>query len=145
MVWYQVWGPIIRLYTLPLGHWTCSFVYHFHGEHTVLQPFRRIELIVHIAISVLSGTHFHLSQVTHWRVKCLAQAQTSKQCPKKHYFYLTFLHQAGFEIAWQTATLAKLHTLTIAPRPSPSSEVSMYFRSFLILISFKCLRGYICS
>ena len=46
------------------------------GEHTVLQPFRRIELIVHIAISVLPGTHFHLSQVKHLRVKCLAQGHT---------------------------------------------------------------------
>ena len=27
------------------------------GEHTAQQPFRRIELIVHIAISVLPGTH----------------------------------------------------------------------------------------
>ena len=44
-----------------------------HGEHTVLQPFRRIELIIHIAISVLPGTHVHLSQVKHLRVKCLAQ------------------------------------------------------------------------
>ena len=34
-----------------------------HGEHTVLQPFRRIELIIHIVIGVLTGmpTHFHLS------------------------------------------------------------------------------------
>ena len=29
-----------------------------HGEHTILRPFRRIELIIHIAISVLPGTHF---------------------------------------------------------------------------------------
>ena len=48
----------------------------FHGEHTVLQPFRRIELIVHTAISVLPGTHFHLSQVKLLRVKCLAQGHT---------------------------------------------------------------------
>ena len=47
--------------------------FQFPGEHTVLQPFRRIELIVHIAISVLPGTHFHLSQVKHLRVKSLAQ------------------------------------------------------------------------
>ena len=45
--------------------------FQLHGEHTVLQPFRRIELIVHIAISVLPATHFHLSQVKHLRVKCL--------------------------------------------------------------------------
>ena len=46
------------------------------GEHTVLQLFRRIELIIHIAISVLPGTYFHLSQVKHLRVKCLAQGHT---------------------------------------------------------------------
>ena len=47
-----------------------------HGEHTVLQSFRRIELIIHIAISVLHvlpGTHFHLSQVKPLRIKCPAQ------------------------------------------------------------------------
>ena len=51
---------------------------HFQlpGEHTVLQPFQRIELIEHIAISVLPGTHFHLSQVNHLRVKCLAKEHT---------------------------------------------------------------------
>ena len=27
-----------------------------HEEHTVLQPFRRIKLIIHIAIYVLPGT-----------------------------------------------------------------------------------------
>ena len=31
------------------------------------------QLIVHIATSVLSGTHLHLSQMKHGRVKCLAQ------------------------------------------------------------------------
>ena len=38
-----------------------------HGVHTALQPFRRIILIVHIAISVPPGTHLHLSQVKHVR------------------------------------------------------------------------------
>ena len=42
-------------------------------ESIPLQPFRRIELIIPIAISVLPGTHFHLSQVKHLRVKCLTQ------------------------------------------------------------------------
>ena len=28
------------------------------GEHIIWRPFRLIELIVHIAISVLRGTHF---------------------------------------------------------------------------------------
>ena len=35
-------------------------------------------IIIHIAISVLSGTHFHLSQVKHLRVKCLAQGHNIK-------------------------------------------------------------------
>ena len=45
--------------------------FQLSGEHKILQPFRRIELIVHIAISVLTGTHFH--QVNYLRVKCLVQ------------------------------------------------------------------------
>ena len=63
--------------TLHLTPWSLDLFirepFQLHREHTVLQPFRRIELIVHIAISVLPGTHFHLSQVKHLRVKCLAQ------------------------------------------------------------------------
>ena len=51
--------------------------FQLHGEQTVLQPFRRIELIVHIVISVLPGTYFHLSQVKHLREKCLAQGHNS--------------------------------------------------------------------
>ena len=50
--------------------------FHLRAEHTVLQPFRRIELIVHIVISVLPDTHFHLNQVKYLRVKCLAQEHT---------------------------------------------------------------------
>ena len=45
--------------------------FQLSGEHKILQPFRRTELIVHIAISVLPGTHFY--QVKHLRVKCLVQ------------------------------------------------------------------------
>ena len=56
--------------------------FQLHGENTVLQPFRHIKLIVHIAISVLSGTKFHLSQVKHLRVKCLAQGHTIETMPK---------------------------------------------------------------
>ena len=37
-------------------------------EYTVLH-FRRIELIVHIAISVLPYTHLHLSHMKHVKVK----------------------------------------------------------------------------
>ena len=49
-----------------------------HGEPTVLQPFQRIELIIHIAISVLPGTHFHLSQVKHFRVNALPKETMSQ-------------------------------------------------------------------
>ena len=63
--------------TLHLTPWSLDLFFcvpfQLHREHTVPQPFRRIELIVHIAISVLPGTHFHRSQVKHLRVKCLAQ------------------------------------------------------------------------
>ena len=52
-----------------------------HGEHTVLQPFRRIELIIHIAISVLTCTHFHLSQVKHFRVNALSKALSGNPAP----------------------------------------------------------------
>ena len=54
--------------------------FQVHGEHTVLQPFRRIELIVHIAISVLPGTHFHLIQVN--PLSAIPKDTTLKQCPK---------------------------------------------------------------
>ena len=74
----QVYSLISSLKTYhPTLHLTLDLFirvpFQLYGEHTVLQPFRRIELIVHIAISVLPGTHFHLSQVKHLRVKCLAQ------------------------------------------------------------------------
>ena len=72
--------------TLHFAPWSLDLFirvpFQLNREHTVLQPFRRIELVVHIAISVLPGTHFHVSQVKHLRVKCLAQDTPSKQCPK---------------------------------------------------------------
>ena len=46
--------------------------FQLHGDHTVLQPCRRIELLVHLAIAVQPGTHLHL------RVKCLAQRHSIK-------------------------------------------------------------------
>ena len=77
----QVYSLISRLKTyLPTLHltpWSLDMFicvsFQLQGEHTVLQLFPRIELIIHIAISVLPGTHLHLSQVKHLRVKCLAQ------------------------------------------------------------------------
>ena len=92
------------------------------GEHTVLQPFRRIERIVHIAISVQPGTHLHLSQVKHVRVKCLAQGHTIETMSQlrggEHDISPKILPEVGFETAQQAATFAKLHAPTIAPRHS---------------------------
>ena len=66
--------------TLHFTLWSLDLFIHvpfqLSGEYTVLQPFRRIKLIVHIAISVLPGTHFHLSEVKQLRVKCPAQGHT---------------------------------------------------------------------
>ena len=111
--------------TLHLTPWSLDLFIRvplqLHGEHTVQQPFRRIELIVHIAISVLPGTHFHLSQVKHLKVKCLAQAHNiltmSQDLGGKYDICLKILHQAGLETARQAATSAERHALTIAPCP----------------------------
>ena len=118
--------------TLHFTSWSLDLFNHvpfeLPGEHTVLQPFRCIELIVHIAISVLPGTHFHLSQVKHLRVKCLAQGHNiltmSQDWEWRNMIFLwndislKILHQAGFETARQASTLAERHALTIAPCPS---------------------------
>ena len=72
----QVYGLISSLKTYhPTLHFTpwSLDLFIFVPFHTVLQSFRHIELIVHIPISDLSGTHFHLSQVKHLTAKCIAQ------------------------------------------------------------------------
>ena len=53
--------------------------FQLHVEHTVLQPFRHIEIIVHIAISVLPGNYLHLSQVKLVRVKTQNNIETMSQ------------------------------------------------------------------
>ena len=67
----QVFYSLIS--SLKTYHLFINVPFQLPGEHTVLQPFRRIELIVHIAISVLPVTHFYPNQVQHLRVNCLAQ------------------------------------------------------------------------
>ena len=63
--------------TLHLTPWSLDLFirvpFQLQRVYKVVQPFLRIELIVDIAISVIPGTHFHLCQVKHLRVKCLAQ------------------------------------------------------------------------
>ena len=67
------------------GHWTCSFMYHFQlpGGHTALQQCGAIVRTT-IVISVPPGTHLHLSEVEHSRVKCIVQEHkidtTMSQC-----------------------------------------------------------------
>ena len=94
-----------------------------HREQTVLQPFRRIELIVYTLLSlshqVLIYTRVKWSI---WGQSVMPKDTTSKQCPNiergEISYFLKMLHQAGFETARQAATLANLHALAIAPRPS---------------------------
>ena len=60
-----------------------SMPFQFHGEHTVLHPFRHIELVIHIAISVLPGSLLILTWVkwSIWGFSVLPEDTTSKQCP----------------------------------------------------------------
>ena len=44
--------------------------YQLHGEHIALQLFWRIELIVHIVISVLPGTRFQSREAFEGKVLC---------------------------------------------------------------------------
>ena len=80
---------------------------------------------VNIAISVLKGNPLHLSQMKHVRVKCFAKRHNNEKmshCPNiergETWYMSENLQQAGLETARQAATLAKLHALTIASRPS---------------------------
>ena len=111
--------------TLHLTPWSLDLFIReqlqLHGEHTVLQPFRRIELIVHIAISVLPGTHFHLSQLKHLRVKCLAQGHNIltmfQDLEGRNMIFLWKLCISGIRNR-TAATSAERYALTIAPCPS---------------------------
>ena len=111
--------------TLHFTPWSLDLFIHvpfqLPGEHAVLQPFRRIELIVHIAISDLPDTHFHLSQVKHEGEVSCPRTHHLNNVPRlrgeKHDISRTILHQAGFETARQAATSAERHALTITPCP----------------------------
>ena len=98
--------------------------FQLHG--TLLQPFLRIELIVHIAISVLPES----SEAVEGGVSC-PRTQHINNVPrlrgKKNDISLKIMHQAGFETARQAATSAERHALTIAPSPSLPKGVSATF------------------
>ena len=130
IVWYQVFHPTFYIFTPWLLDQFIRVPYQLHGEHTVLQPVRRNKLIIHIAISAVPGTDFHLSQVKHVRVKCLAQGQNIETMSQyweggKHDISLKILHQARFETARQAATLTKLRGLTIASCPALKTKGHM--------------------
>ena len=93
-----------------------------HGEHTALQPFQRIELIVNIAICPTRYSFSpESSEVFEGEVSC-RRTQHRNNVPRlrgeKHDICLKILHQAGLENARQAATSAERHALTIAPCPS---------------------------
>ena len=58
----KIYHPTLHFTPLSLDLFI-RVTFQLRREHTVMQPFRRIELIVPIAISVLPDTHFHLSQI----------------------------------------------------------------------------------
>ena len=55
---------------------------------------------------VLPGTHLHMSQVKHVRVKCLAQRHNIETLILEHDISLKILHQAESETPRQSAILA---------------------------------------
>ena len=72
-----------------------------------------------IAISVPSGTHLHLSEVKHLTQHWYHNVPVLRG--EKHDISRKFLHLASLELAQQAATLARLHSLAIAPHPSLST------------------------
>ena len=74
--------------------------FQLNGDHTVLQPFLHIELIIHIVISFPPDIDSHLSQVNHVMVKCLAQGhniQTMSHFSRWEKHDVALKTQAGFE------------------------------------------------
>ena len=103
------------------GHWTSSCMYHFNSllEHTALQPFRHKELVAHIAISVLPGTHLYLSWLnwsTWGEVPCPRiniECQTT-MCQSWEERSMKILHQAGIDLPLQAAAIAKRYSTSCA-------------------------------
>ena len=125
----QVYSLILSLKTYhPTLHFTpwsldlfICVPFQLHGEHTVLQPFRCIELIVRNVISVLPGTpgnyrYPESSEAFEVEVPC-PRTQYLNNVPRlrgeKHDISLKILHQAGFETARQAATWEECHALTM--------------------------------
>ena len=101
--------------------------FQLHGEHTVLQPFLRIEHSVHTVLPSLSY-RVHILTWVKWSIWEWSALQHRKNVEhrnnisrlrgEKHDISLKILHQVGFKSTRQTATLAKRNALTISPFPS---------------------------
>ena len=76
-----------------------SVPFQLHMDHTVLQPFRRIELIVHIAIAILPHTHLDMSEVKRVSVKRLAQGHDIETTLRgeKHDIFRKSCSKRGFK------------------------------------------------
>ena len=89
-------------------------------------PFRRVELIVHITISVLHGTYLQLSQEKHVRVKCLSQGHNHRNNVAtwrgrnmiSHIFSRTLVPSGIRTHTASSANNVKRDALTTAQRPS---------------------------
>ena len=83
--------------------------FQLHEEHTALQ-----QLIVHIVISILPGTHLDLNEVKHVWVKSLTQGHKHRDSVptlrgEKH--FSENRHQAQIDPTRQAAAVAKRHAL----------------------------------
>ena len=109
--------------TLHLTPWSLDLFIRvsaqLHATHTVMHPFRRIELFVHVVISVLPGGaysfSFESSKAFEGEVPC-PRTQHRNNVPRlggrKHDISLKILRQVVFETARQAATSAKrMHAL----------------------------------
>ena len=112
--------------------------YPWSLDRFILAAFQlQLPFLKHTALAAISAlgtnrTHCHLcptrysftpesSEAYEGEVSC-KRTQHRNNIPilreEKHDISLKILHQAGFETARQAVTLAKLHALAIAPRPS---------------------------
>ena len=84
IVWYQVWRPIIRLYTLPSGHWTCSFVCHFNFTESIqfCSHFGALNLLYTLPSLSYQVLIFFWVTWSIWGWSALPKDTTLKQCPK---------------------------------------------------------------
>ena len=119
-----------------------------HAKSTVLQPFRRIAFILHIAIFVSPGNHFPLSQHGQVKpVKCLGQGHTIVTMSQNWdgRYFSKIHHQARFEPAPPGAVYRQRQSASLQPlRHVPLSrvyelyDVSVHIYSVIWVYANKC-------